>query len=77
MYRIYAHYEAYRVDEKGVKSICQRGVVHLDTPDDQINGANLRESVRQEVTCQSPELAACPIVIGTFGYEVEDEREVA
>lgn len=77
MYRIFAHYEAYKVDDKGVKWVCQRGIVRLETPDDQIYGANLKESVRQEVTRKFPELASCPILMGAFGYEEEDEQEAA
>jgi len=77
MYRIYAHYEAYRTDDKGRKFICQRGIVRLETPDNQINGANLKASVVQQVTRQYPELEGCLILMGAFGYEIEDEREAA
>lgn len=77
MYRIYAHYEAYQVDNKGIKTI-HRGIVYLDTPEDQINGgANLKGSVIKQVTRQFPELENCPILMMGFGYVDEDESEAA
>ena len=72
MYRIFAHYEAYHTDRKGVKSI-QKGIVRLETPDDRLYGANLYESVRLQVTRQYPELQSCPILLTRFCYEEQED----
>ncbi len=68
MYRIIAHWVAYPMDRSGVKS-CLRGIVTLETPDHFLNGSNMKDVVRVQVTQKYPELQSTPILLSRVGYE--------